>query len=102
LDWRWLFDSAGANMLVSCIMKKITLLSFAAMLLFTACAHRYVITLNNKNQITAYSKPQLDRGYYIFKDAQGNDVQISAGRVTDIVRASLATKTKAPFKPETK
>lgn len=83
-------------------MKKTTLFMLCATILFSGCAHRYVVTLSNRNQITAYGKPKLDRGYYTFKDAQGNDVRIGAGRVMDITRESLAKKVKEPRQPETK
>jgi hypothetical protein len=83
-------------------MKKTTMLMLCTTILLSGCTHRYVVTLNNRNQVTAHGKPKFDRGYYVFKDAQGKEVRIAAGRVSDITRESLAKKAKDPRQPETK
>jgi hypothetical protein len=58
----------------------------AALLLLTGCAHRYDVTLTNSMRLTNVSKPVLDRsaGVYVYKDASGKEVRISASRVVAI------------------
>ena len=57
------------------------LLSLAA-----GCTNRYLITLNNGNQITAKGKPKFnqDRGVYEYKNAEGNPAYVPFIRVRDI------------------
>jgi hypothetical protein len=66
-------------------MKKLAILLLASLAL-AGCAHNYVVTLSNGRQITTTSKPHLDRGYYFFKDAQGRNSYVAAGRVREISR----------------
>ena len=61
--------------------------------LLTGCARRYTITLQNGNQITAHGKPKLQGDAYVFKDANGQQGFVSAGRVREIAPASMATST---------
>ena len=55
-------------------------------LVITACSSRYEVTLSNTNVIDAYSRPKLVNGYYVFKDAKGQDVTVFAGKVREISR----------------
>jgi hypothetical protein len=55
-------------------------------LVTTACRSRYELTLSNTSIIDAYSRPKLDNGYYVFKDAKGEEVKIFAGKVREINR----------------
>ena len=80
-------------------MKKILIL-LSSVVLLTGCASRYIITLNNGSQIIAHSKPQFKDGAYGFKDVNGKDAFVSAGRVSEIAPASMATKNK--FSPAAK
>ena len=70
-----------------------SLLSFALLvtLLLTGCASRYNITLNSGNSITAYSKPRLEGGHYVYKDAKGQDTYVMAGRVREIAPRGMST-----------
>ncbi len=81
-------------------MKKLLLtLAFAGIV--TGCSHRYVITLNNNNRITSMSKPRFQGGNCYFKDANGQENSIPAGRVKEIAPASMVKEEKTPFKPQT-
>ena len=70
-------------------MKKIFLLLLIGLL--TGCASRYTITLTNGNRITATSKPKLQNGGYVFKDAKGQQAFITAGRVREVAPANMAS-----------
>jgi len=66
------------------------------------CASSYVVKLNNGLRITTASKPKLQHGYYVFKDAKGNVQQIPQGRVMEIAPASMAEDPDTKFKPPSK
>jgi hypothetical protein len=72
-------------------------LAFAA-LLTTGCSHQYVVRMTNGSRITTSSKPKLDRGYYTFKDAKGNQQRVQAGRIKEIAPADMATDERSKFK----
>ena len=80
---------------------KLTLLALVVALL-TGCSNRYVIALNNNMRVTATTKPRLKSGNYVFKDAQGRDSYVPAGRVKEIAPASFLKEEKKPFKPESR
>ena len=82
-------------------MKKYLLIAIAAGFL-TGCSHRYVITLNNNYRITTTTKPRLQGANYYFKDAQGQESFVPAGRVKEIAPASMVKEEKEPFKPQTR
>lgn len=65
--------------------------------LFTGCARHYVITLTSGARITTLSKPKLKGPVYVFKDAKGQPAQVSAGRVREIVPASMAREEGSQF-----
>ena len=73
-------------------------------LLFTAvlcgCAHQYVITLDSGRHITAASKPKLKGERYVFKDMNGREGYVSAGRVREIAPASMVKEEKSIFNPQ--
>ena len=76
-----------------------TLSLLLALLSLTGCAHHYVMKLSNGMTVTANSKPKLDNGVYHYKDARGRQTTMSAGRVVEIMPASMAPEEKARFKP---
>jgi len=82
-------------------MKHTWLVLLLAPLLLAGCAQHYVVTLNNGARITTKGKPTLAGGVYVFKDLQGQEGRIPAGRVTEISPASMAKEPKAPAKPKT-
>ncbi len=45
------------------------------------------------------SKPRLEKGNYYYKDATGRKLSVPAGRVIEIVPASMAEEEKTRFKP---
>lgn len=75
-------------------MKNFHLLSLLGFVLLTGCARHYVVTLNNGTQVGAKDKPRLQDGAYHFKDANGQDASIAAGRVSQIEPASSAARNK--------
>ena len=72
----------------------------AGLLLLCGCARHYVITLNNGSQIGTRSKPHLKNGFYVYKEALGNESYVSEGRVTEISPAWTTPSQPDPFKPE--
>ena len=66
-------------------MKSFLVIAVAA-LAVTGCAHHYKMTLTNGNSITTSGKPKLNKAgtAYRYKDLQGKESWISAGRVTEI------------------
>ena len=68
-------------------MKTVALIAVLVAALL-GCSQRYKMTLTNGRSITTSSKPKLNAegNAYIFKDQQGKEIWISAGRVTEIER----------------
>lgn len=65
------------------------------LLAFSGCARNYVLTLRNGSQLTADNKPRLKNGAYVFKDTQGQQMTVPAGRVAEIAPASMMPKPKS-------
>jgi hypothetical protein len=65
---------------------KSVLLCLAGLLAVSAagCRSRYDLTLSNSVSVTAYSRPKLVNGYYVFKDSKGQEARVFAGRVRSI------------------
>ena len=82
-------------------MKRTWLVLLLAPLLLAGCAQRYVMTLNNGAHITTKGKPTLTGGVYVFKDLQGQEGRVPAGRVTEISPASMTKESKRTVKPKT-
>jgi hypothetical protein len=72
-------------------MKKLILLTLSVPLLLVGCARTYTITFNNGHQIYAASKPKLEGGNYVYKDAKGQPVYVPAGRVREIAPSAMAS-----------
>jgi hypothetical protein len=71
-------------------MKNLGSILLLGMLLCTGCARNYTITLTNGTQLGAKGKPHLKEDAYYFKDANGRDTSVAAGRVSQIGPASSA------------
>ncbi len=69
----------------------------AAALLGGGCSTHYVMTLNNGMRVTTATKPKLQGGVYVFKDANGQDAYVPAGRVREIAPASMVSEDKPRF-----
>ena len=74
----------------------------ASLIFLCGCASHYVVKLSNGVQITTASKPKLKDGAYHFKDAQGKERMVPAGRVQEIEPASMAEEEakENQFKPQ--
>jgi len=85
-------------------MNKISLLLLLSLTLLCGCAHNYVITLDNGKRITTASKPKLENGRYVFKDAMGRPSYVATGRVREIAPASMMKEEKPMFnaQPQTR
>jgi len=77
-------------------MKKAALPLLIGLMALTGCAHQYVMRLDNGSEIVTASKPRLVEGAYTFKDAKGQEQFVTAGRVREVVPASLAAKENKP------
>ena len=66
-------------------MKVLLLIAVAGFVLL-GCAQRYKMTLTNGNSISTSSRPKLNKAgnAYVYKDRQGKETWISAGKVTEI------------------
>ena len=81
-------------------MKKLILIALLGSGFVVGCRTRYEITLNNSNTITAMSKPKLEDGAYVFKDANGRTSSVPSSRVRLIQPQSYSSKPPGgPFKP---
>jgi hypothetical protein len=72
-----------------------------SLLLLSGCANQYVMTLNNGTKLTTASKPKLEHGRYSYKDANGGEHFVPAGRVRQVEPQSMAQEDekKNQFKP---
>jgi hypothetical protein len=77
-------------------MKTLALPLLIGLLALSGCASHYVIKLNSGARITTASKPQLKGSVYTYKDAKGDKRFIAAGRVNEILPASMAAKEDKP------
>ena len=78
-------------------MKRCLLTLLLLPLLVTGCARRYVVTLNNGSRISTMSKPRLENGNYVFKDAKGQPASIFAGSIREIAPASMSKPENSQF-----
>ncbi len=80
-------------------MKKLILPLLLSLAVLNGCAHAYVMKLSNGTRISTTSKPRLVKGNYYYKDATGRKLSVPAGRVMEILPASMAEEEKTRFKP---
>ena len=78
-------------------MKRYLLILLLLPLLLTGCAGHYVVTLNNGSRISTMSKPRLENGNYVFKDAKGQPASVFAGSVREIAPASMSKSENSRF-----
>jgi Bacterial protein of unknown function (DUF903) len=78
-------------------MNRFALLFSIGLAALCGCAHTYVITLDNGRRITTASKPHRQNGRYVFKDAAGRTVFVSANQVREIAPASMVKEEKTMF-----
>jgi len=85
-------------------MSKISLLLLLSLTVLCGCAHTYVITLDNGKRITTASKPKLQNGRYVYKDATGRPLYVPESRVREIAPASMMKEEKPMFntQPQTR
>lgn len=76
------------NRILSMKATVLLLLTVCALVL-TSCARNYTITLNSGNRITTKGKPKLERGYYVFKDSQGQPGSVPLGRVREVSPSNM-------------
>ncbi len=77
-------------------MKKLT--GLVLMMLLCGCSHTYVITLTNGTKLVTASKPHLQNGRYVFKDAKGAPSYVAEGRVREIAPASMVKDEESQFR----
>ncbi len=70
--------------------KGLLLGALAGLLLCGGCTRYYVVRLTNGSQFGAIGKPKLREGTYFYTDGKGRDRTIPAGRVSEIMPASMA------------
>jgi hypothetical protein len=80
-------------------MPKPLLLLFAGLLLLSGCARNYVIVRTDFSKLYVNNKPIYKDGYYYYKDAQGQPMRLSAGRVREVSPAHMVSDPNAGFKP---
>ena len=78
-------------------MKRYLLTLLLLPLFVTGCARGYVVTLNNGSRISTMSKPRLENGNYVFKDAKGRPASIFAGSIREIAPASMSKSENSQF-----
>ena len=78
-------------------MRRCTLILWLLLIALCGCARQYVITLSNGSRLSTKGKPHLEGGYYVFKDALGQQNRISAGRVSEIAPASMMGRSTGNF-----
>ncbi len=76
-------------------MNKRALILWLGLGLLSGCAQHYTITLNNGLQIPATSKPRFENGSYYYKDAQGRNAFVPAGRVLQVAPTSMVNEENA-------
>jgi hypothetical protein len=74
-----------------------SILLVASLCALTGCARHYAIRLNNGTQVVTSSKPKLEKGFYVYKDARGQLSYIPAGRVSEIGPASQMSQSPTTF-----
>jgi Bacterial protein of unknown function (DUF903) len=80
-------------------MKRLVFVVLIGLLGLCGCAHQYVMKLNNGTEIVTPSKPKLKGSAYHFKDANGKERVVSAGRVREVEPASMAREEKKAMMP---
>jgi hypothetical protein len=66
------------------------LLLVTAAITLSGCSHSYVMKMTNNSRIVTANKPKLKNGFYVYKDAKGNEHSVSQGRISEIEPLSMA------------
>lgn len=80
-------------------MRKPLLTLLVGLLLLAGCSHGYVIVRTDFSKLYLNNKPKYKDGYYYYKDANGQPMRISAGRVREVAPADMVSDPNAGFKP---
>jgi hypothetical protein len=79
-------------------MNKLIPILLLVALVCAGCSTRYSIILNNGDVITSRGKPQYnEKGYYLYKDMDGQTNVIFASRVREVAPSSMADKGGTQF-----
>lgn len=82
--------------------RRAALLALSASFLLTGCSGRYVITTTNGSKIVTPSKPKRIESKYVYKDGNGQIVEIPAMRVRVIEPYSKEAAGVQTLTPELK
>ena len=78
------------------IIAKVALPLLVALVGLCGCAHQYIMTLSNGDQIVSASKPKLQGKNYYYTDGPGARYAIPQSRVVNIRGASLVEEEEKP------
>lgn len=80
-------------------MKKIISVLLLIAAICTGCTTRYSLILTNGDVITSMGKPKFDeqKGYYLYKDADGQTNIVFASKVREVAPSSMADKGGTQF-----
>lgn len=80
-------------------MRKALLALFVSLLFLAGCSQNYVIVRTDFSRLYVNNKPTYKDGYYYYKDANGQPMRISSGRVREVSPANMVSDPNARFKP---
>lgn len=79
-------------------MRKLFLPFLAALFFAAGCSQNYVIVRSDFSRLYVNNKPKYKDGYYYYKDANGQPMRISSGRVREVSPANMVSDPNAGFK----
>jgi len=81
------------------IQLKLALTLLVCQALLCGCAHQYLMTLTNGDQLLSYSKPKRQEANYLFTDGTGTKHRIPENRVAKIRSVSVVKDEPKPMTP---